>query len=84
MQLSLTSFDKYTETLYYIIKPFHQGRDFDNIRMRHPLLAAGLLLILATVYLRYHYLVDIIAGAGLSVLCLATSKKMYNAFGNTN
>jgi len=55
-----------------------------RLKVRHPLLIAGLLLIFATVYLRYHYLVDIIAGAGLALLCLATSRRLYNAFGNTN
>jgi len=51
-----------------------------RVHVRHPLLAAGLLLIFATVYLRYHYIVDLIAGALLALLCLITSGKLYNGF----
>jgi membrane-associated phospholipid phosphatase len=37
---------------------------------------AGTLLILATVYLRYHYVVDILAGGVLACACLAISPRL--------
>jgi membrane-associated phospholipid phosphatase len=53
-----------------------------RLKIRHPLLVAGMLLIFATVYLRYHYVIDIIAGVLLAFLCLATSERLYARFGN--
>lgn len=53
-----------------------------RLKLRHDVLAAGLLLILATIYLRYQYVVDVIAGAALALLCLATTKKLYGNFQN--
>jgi membrane-associated phospholipid phosphatase len=46
-------------------------------RTRHCLLVVGALLIIGTVYLRYHYLVDILAGALLALPCLLTSNKLH-------
>ena len=46
--------------------------------IRKPLLVAGSLLIFSTVYLRYHYGVDLIAGALFAVVSLWSSKKLYN------
>jgi membrane-associated phospholipid phosphatase len=37
----------------------------------------GLLLVVATVYLRYHYVADVLAGAGLAVLCLAIAPLLH-------
>jgi membrane-associated phospholipid phosphatase len=48
-----------------------------RIRIRPYVLWVGILLIIATVYMRYHYAVDLLAGAVLAVLCLLTSKKLY-------
>jgi membrane-associated phospholipid phosphatase len=42
-----------------------------RLRVRWAVTAAGALLIVATVYLRYHYVADVLAGAVLAVLCLA-------------
>jgi len=42
-------------------------------RSRFFLLIAGSLLIVATVYLRYHYVIDVLAGSLLAVLCLRTT-----------
>jgi membrane-associated phospholipid phosphatase len=42
-----------------------------RLRVRWVVTMAGLLLIAATVYLRYHYVVDVLAGAVLAILCLA-------------
>ena len=38
-----------------------------RLRLRWALSVIGVLLILATVYLRYHYVVDVLAGALLAV-----------------
>jgi membrane-associated phospholipid phosphatase len=47
-------------------------------RSRFFILAAGTLLIAATVYLRYHYVIDVAAGAALAVLCLRTTHGFYD------
>jgi membrane-associated phospholipid phosphatase len=39
---------------------------------------AGTLLILATVYLRYHYVVDVLAGGVLACVCLAVAPPLQN------
>lgn len=44
-----------------------------KLRVRTWILAAGTLLIFASVYLRYHYVSDILAGAFLAPLCLLSS-----------
>jgi len=46
-------------------------------------LVIGILLIFATVYLRYHYLVDILAGALLAPVCLLTAKRVHTWFSDT-
>jgi membrane-associated phospholipid phosphatase len=40
------------------------------------ILVIGMLLIFGTVYLRYHYLIDILAGALLAIPCLLTSRRI--------
>jgi membrane-associated phospholipid phosphatase len=55
-----------------------------RLRIRHLLLVAGLLLIFATVYLRYHYLIDVLAGIALALFCLATNGRLHAWFGNKN
>ncbi len=42
-------------------------------RCRYFLLAAGSLLIVATVYLRYHYVIDVLAGALFALFCIRTT-----------
>jgi membrane-associated phospholipid phosphatase len=59
-------------TLVLIALGFHW-----HIRARFFILAAGALLILATVYLRYHYVIDVLAGAALAVLCLRTTREFH-------
>lgn len=49
-------------------------------RVRSSMLALGALLILATVYLRYHYFVDLLAGALLAIPCLWTATRVYALF----
>ncbi|HXG01002.1 MAG TPA: phosphatase PAP2 family protein [Bacteroidota bacterium] len=39
----------------------------------------GTLLIIATVYHRYHYVIDLVAGAAFAWLCIATSARLYIA-----
>jgi membrane-associated phospholipid phosphatase len=48
-----------------------------RLKVRTPMLILGVLLIIATIYLRYHYLVDLIAGGLLAILCLATAARAY-------
>ncbi len=51
-----------------------------RIRSRFLLLVLGVLLLMATVYLRYHYVIDVLAGAVLAVLCLSTTDRLYRFF----
>jgi membrane-associated phospholipid phosphatase len=53
-----------------------------RLRVRYGILVTGMLLIFATVYLRYHYFVDIVAGVLLALLCLLTANKIYTLFIN--
>ena len=46
-------------------------------RARHFIYVIGTLLIMATVYQRYHYVVDLIAGAAFMTVCALTSSKLY-------
>lgn len=55
-----------------------------RLKVRPYILAIGILLIFATVYLRYHYVIDIAAGALLAILCLLTSKKLYSLLSDKN
>lgn len=45
--------------------------------VRWPVSVIGSLLIVSTVYLRYHYVVDVFAGAGLAGFCLASHRSLY-------
>jgi membrane-associated phospholipid phosphatase len=53
-----------------------------KLRVRYGILATGILLIFATVYQRYHYFIDIVAGAFLVLPCLLTTDKIYALFKN--
>lgn len=46
-------------------------------RLRYFILVTGLLLIVATVYQRYHYVIDLVAGAVFMIFCVATSPRLY-------
>jgi membrane-associated phospholipid phosphatase len=50
----------------------------NRLRVRWVVTMAGLLLIVATVYLRYHYVVDVLAGAILAVLSLALAPALHD------
>ncbi|HUI09553.1 MAG TPA: phosphatase PAP2 family protein [Bacteroidota bacterium] len=58
-----------------------------RLRLRYPVLATGILLIIATVYERYHYVVDLLGGAAFMLLCVLTADRLYRActaaFGTT-
>jgi membrane-associated phospholipid phosphatase len=45
----------------------------EKLKCRNFILVSGVLLILATVYLRYHYVVDLIAGTLLAIFCIYTA-----------
>ena len=47
-------------------------------KARYFIYVTGALLIIATVYQRYHYVVDLIAGAIFMVVCVRTSPKLYD------
>jgi membrane-associated phospholipid phosphatase len=53
-----------------------------RLKVRYGILVTGILLICATVYLRYHYFVDIVAGVLLALFCLLTANKIYTLFQN--
>jgi membrane-associated phospholipid phosphatase len=46
----------------------------EKLRCRNFILISGVLLILATVYLRYHYVVDLMAGIILAIFCIYTAE----------
>ncbi len=50
-----------------------------SLRIRKVILGIGILLILATVYQRYHYVVDLIAGATFMIFCVTTAPTLYTA-----
>jgi membrane-associated phospholipid phosphatase len=47
------------------------------------MLPVGTALIIATVYLRYHYVVDVVAGALLALLIMAIARPLYARLGGT-
>jgi membrane-associated phospholipid phosphatase len=51
-----------------------------RLKLRHYVFGMGILLIFATVYLRYHYVIDVIAGAFLVLPCLLTADKVRALF----
>ena len=59
-----------TLTLIYLSARF-------QARVRHFIYLIGSLLIVATVYQRYHYVIDLIAGACFMALCVTTSYRLY-------
>jgi membrane-associated phospholipid phosphatase len=45
------------------------------------LLPIGTGIIISTVYLRYHYLIDVVAGALVALVIVAAAKPLYRALG---
>jgi len=52
-----------------------------RISLRHYCAVSGALLIIGSVYLRYHYVIDLAAGALLAWICLATWRGVYGKLG---
>lgn len=53
-----------------------------HVRLRWFVLITGSLLILATVYQRYHYVIDLMGGAACMLLCVAAAPRLYAAVKN--
>lgn len=49
-----------------------------QVRVRYFILVVGILVIAGAVYLRYHYVIDIIAGVVFAAFCLLTSRAVYS------
>jgi membrane-associated phospholipid phosphatase len=63
-------------TMMTIVLMYLSGRY--KARSRYFMYIVGTLLVLATVYQRYHYVVDLVAGGLFAVLCIGTSARLYN------
>jgi membrane-associated phospholipid phosphatase len=50
-----------------------------RIRLRGFIIVTGSLLIMATVYERYHYVVDLLGGAVFMLLCVLTAPLLYRS-----
>jgi len=48
-----------------------------RLRLRYAVLVTGILLIFATVYERYHYVVDLIGGALFMLVCILTADRLF-------
>ncbi|MDP2208998.1 MAG: phosphatase PAP2 family protein [Bacteroidota bacterium] len=53
-----------------------------NLKSKLFLWVIGILLIFGTVYLRYHYVIDLIAGGVFMILNIGTAKFVYNGWNN--
>ena len=53
-----------------------------RFRVRWFVVITGVLLILATVYERYHYVVDLVGGAVFAVICTTTTPALYRLIRN--
>lgn len=53
-----------------------------KVKSRYFLIPIGTLLIIATVYLRYHYVIDLIGGAVFMIFTMWSGKKIYNYWQN--
>jgi membrane-associated phospholipid phosphatase len=49
-----------------------------KVRARYIVYVVGTLLILATVYQRYHYVVDLFAGFCFAMVCIGTAWPLYS------
>lgn len=49
-----------------------------KVKTRFFLYITGTLLITATVYQRYHYVIDLIAGGVFAIFCIVTTRKLYS------
>jgi membrane-associated phospholipid phosphatase len=49
-----------------------------RLKSRHFIFAVGVLLVISTVYLRYHYVVDVIAGVLFMLITIWTAPRLYS------
>ena len=49
-----------------------------KVKARYIVYVVGTLLIIATVYERYHYVIDLVAGFFFAVFCVATAWPLYS------
>ncbi|HLB00257.1 MAG TPA: phosphatase PAP2 family protein [Bacteroidota bacterium] len=54
-----------------------------RVRSRHLITVLGALLIVSTVYLRYHYVVDLLGGALFMAITVSTAPVIYRVLGKT-
>jgi membrane-associated phospholipid phosphatase len=52
-----------------------------RLKSRHFILAVGVLLLISTVYLRYHYVIDVIAGIVFMLITIWTGPRLYRWWG---
>lgn len=64
-------------TMMTLVLIYHSFRC--RLRVRHFILVAGILVIIAAVYERYHYVVDILAGMLFALFCLLTARAVYGS-----
>lgn len=62
-------------TMMTLVVFFFCGRY--RLKVRWFVYVTGTLLIIATVYQRYHYVVDLLGGATFTLLCLSTAPSLY-------
>jgi membrane-associated phospholipid phosphatase len=48
-----------------------------RLKIRWFMFVTGILLIIATVYMRYHYVIDLMAGGLFALICLKTAPRLY-------
>ena len=53
-----------------------------RVRVRHFIYVTGALLIVATVYQRYHYVIDLVGGSICMIICVITSPHLYSFIKN--
>ena len=67
----------HTQLTLVLIFLVYQSR----LKCRHFILAVGVLLVISTVYLRYHYVIDVIAGVVFMLITIWTGPKLYRWWG---
>ena len=55
-----------------------------GLRSRHVVTVLGALLIVSTVYLRYHYVIDLVGGAAFMALTVLTAPVVHRALGRSD
>ncbi len=63
-------------TMMTLVMMYLSARYNVRPRVRWLIFVVGTFLIVATVYQRYHYVIDLIAGAAFMIFCVATSRRL--------